>query len=94
MTSPEFNPIVRLYDSQKHSLRCHIDAMCAHCMGCTAEEVNPGFRAEVRACSAPDCPLFGVRPFRTKGQASCTKAAVHSDLATQHETEPSPRKVS
>ena len=62
----EFNPIARLAATEKHSLRAHINAMCAHCMGCTADSVEEGFRSEVRHCSAPACPLWDVRPYQTK----------------------------
>ena len=64
MKTMEHNPITRLADTKKHSLRAHINAMCAHCMGCTAEGINPGFRTEIRACSAPQCPLHKVRPYQ------------------------------
>ena len=72
--TPEHNPITRLADTQKHSLRAHIDAMCAYCMGCTAEGINPGFRSEIRACSAPNCPLYKVRPHQRKSSSNVCRA--------------------
>jgi hypothetical protein len=43
------------------SLRFAITAMCFECMGKAA-----GWRADVRDCTAPGCPLFQVRPGREK----------------------------
>lgn len=62
----EFNPIVRLANSKVRSLRASINAMCAHCMGCTYEEISPGFANEVKNCTANNCPLFKVRPYQDK----------------------------
>jgi len=61
----EYNPLQRLKKSKIRSLRASIDAMCAHCMGCTLEEINPGYVNEIRNCTAPNCPLFAVRPHQT-----------------------------
>lgn len=61
----EHNPIVRLIKLEKagkRSLRASIDAMCAHCMGCTSNSVESGFRREIRGCTAYNCPLHNVRP--------------------------------
>jgi hypothetical protein len=63
---PEFNPLIKLRDSENRSLRKHINAMCAHCMGCTLESINPGFANEIKHCTAPQCPLFAVRPYQEK----------------------------
>jgi hypothetical protein len=49
-----------------------IDAMCAHCMGCTAKEqgfcdgdhIEDGFREQIRSCSSLGCPLRAFRPFQ------------------------------
>lgn len=72
------NPVSRhfkLIAEGKRSRAAAIDAMCAHCMGCTAKEqgarnkdwTHPGFRKEIRNCSAPHCPLFEFRPFQKEG---------------------------
>ena len=69
------NPVSRhhaLLASGKRSMRAAIDAMCAHCMGCTAKEqglgeddwIEPGFRKSIRNCTSPGCPLRGLRPFQ------------------------------
>lgn len=62
---PEHNPIVRLAAmGEKVSLRAHINAKCSECMGCTTDHIESGFRAAIRACSAPACPLWPVRPYQ------------------------------
>jgi hypothetical protein len=69
------NPVSRFFallTNGKKSRKAAIDAMCAHCMGCTAKEqgyraedwIEPGFREQIRTCSAPGCPLWEFRPFR------------------------------
>lgn len=64
---PEFNPVARIAGKGKTaSLRAHINAKCAECMGCTPEAIEPGFIAEIKACSAPKCPLWPVRPYQVK----------------------------
>ena len=60
----EYNPIVKLETTNTRGQA--IKAMCAHCMGCTREEVEPGWRDNVRNCTSPACPLFGFRPFQDK----------------------------
>lgn len=60
---PEYNPVVRNIGNSK-SLRGALDAMCAHCMGCTADHIEPGFRESIRDCSAPACPLWQFRPYQ------------------------------
>ena len=50
-TTAEHNPIVRAR-SKPTSMRAAINAMCAQCMGCTEQMIEPGFRTEIRDCSA------------------------------------------
>jgi len=40
--------------------------MCAHCMGCTKDHIEPGFRECIRNCTAPSCPLYFYRPYQDK----------------------------
>lgn len=70
MSGPQHNPVAKIAGKgNTGSLRAHINAMCAHCMGCTAEHMERGFRAQIRACTAPACPLWPVRPYqRTTGE--------------------------
>lgn len=65
MVKRQTNPVKKIAGKGKTpSLRNHINAMCAHCMGCTATHIETGFRDAVRACSAPQCPLHPVRPYQ------------------------------
>ena len=47
-----------------------IKAMCAHCMGCTDDFLAENFRAEIRDCSAPKCPLHPFRPYQRKQESA------------------------
>lgn len=62
--APEFNPVRKWESSPKTSKALAIEAMCAHCMGCTKHHLEPGFRKAVAECSAPHCPLHAVRPYK------------------------------
>lgn len=54
--------------SNTNSFRKAIDAMCAHCMGCSKGHREPSFIEEVRNCTASQCPLWHFRPYRQKAQ--------------------------
>ena len=56
------NPLQRAL--KRPTLRNCINAKCAECMGCSLKHIEPGFREQIFLCSAPDCPLHGVRPYR------------------------------
>ena len=69
------NPVSRFFAllaQGKKSRQAAINAMCAHCMGCTAKEqgfreedwIEPGFRMQIRNCSSQGCSLWEFRPFR------------------------------
>ena len=69
------NPVSRhfaLLTINRRSMRAAFDAMCAHCMGCTAKEqgygeedwIEPGFRKLIRNCTSPGCPLWEFRPYQ------------------------------
>ncbi len=72
----EMNPIKRYY--VKSTRKAAINAMCAYCMGCMSTEqgngsqdhLEPGFRTEIRNCSAPACPLFDYRPYQANKTTS------------------------
>jgi hypothetical protein len=73
--APVNNPVKRYYVNESTSSRkAAIDAMCASCMGCSASEqgarfddwIEPGFRDQIRNCSAPHCPLHSFRPYQEK----------------------------
>ena len=64
-TRPIHNPYVRNIGNST-SLRRALDAMCAHCMGCTEDHLEPGFRHDIRDCSSKTCPLWRFRPYQKK----------------------------
>lgn len=41
-----------------------IAAFCAHCMGCTLERQEPGWKDSVRECTSTNCPLYNFRPYK------------------------------
>ncbi len=57
------NPVSRFLSS-KPSRKRAIEAMCAHCMGCTQDHFEPTTKADIRNCSAPHCPLYFYRPYQ------------------------------
>lgn len=58
------NPILRQKASDTR--KSAIEAMCAHCVGCTEHSVEEGFRSTIRDCENYVCPLFGWRPYQGK----------------------------
>lgn len=67
-TIPITNPIEKYH--QKPTRGNAIKAMCAQCMGCTAERQEPGFRSDIRDCASEACPLWKFRPYQPKGEAA------------------------
>ncbi len=59
-----YNPLLQ-YEKKRTRQRA-IKAMCAHCMGCTKDHIEPGFRECIRNCTAPNCPLYFYRPYQDK----------------------------
>ena len=58
------NPLL-IYD-KKPTRGKAIKAMCAHCMGCTRDHIEPGFRECIRNCTSIGCPLHLYRPYQKK----------------------------
>jgi len=56
------NP-VKINVGNTTSRKLAINAMCASCVGCTVNDVEPGWMAEIKHCSTPQCPLFLFRPY-------------------------------
>jgi hypothetical protein len=58
------NPILNL--EKKRTRQRAIKAMCAHCMGCTRDHIEQGFRECIRNCTSVNCPLHFYRPYQVK----------------------------
>ena len=58
------NPILAL--DKKMTRQRAIKAMCAHCMGCTKDHIEQGFRECVRNCTSVNCPLYFYRPYQAR----------------------------
>ena len=65
-SAPITNPILKYKEVPTRGNA--IKAMCAYCMGCTAESTEVGFRESIRDCTSPDCPLYAFRPYRSKAR--------------------------
>ena len=59
---PHLNPLARSINAPR-SRKLAITAACAHCMGCTVDHEEPGWRKTVKECSSYSCPLWRFRPF-------------------------------
>ncbi len=59
----EHNAVVKNLGNVK-SLRLAVNAMCFHCMGCTAENYEPGTKIAIRECTSTTCPLWHFRPYK------------------------------
>jgi len=70
------NPIIRA--KLKLTYKNAVHAMCAHCMGCTENHQEQGFRESISACTAPACPLYSLRPYRAEKTLEGPKRGVKS----------------
>lgn len=59
---PETNPVRKFQENPTRSKAIH--AMCATCMGCTEQAIEPGFRGMIRDCTSVKCPLHSFRPYQ------------------------------
>jgi len=62
----EHNAYKKYMDADHKTRGAAIKAMCAHCMGCNADHMEPGHRALVRECVSTGCPLHNFRPWQGK----------------------------
>ena len=62
----EFNPVLRYEQSKNKTRKAAINAMCAHCMGCTSKSIERGFASNIKHCSVQNCPLYVFRPYQQK----------------------------
>jgi len=65
----EMNPIVK--NLERSTRGRAIKAMCAHCMGCTAESLEPGFRTLIRDCASTHCPMGAKTIWRRRKCDKC-----------------------
>jgi hypothetical protein len=72
----ESNPIIRA--KIKLTYKNAVHAMCAHCMGCTDDHQEQGFRQSISDCTAPACPLYSLRPYRAEKSLEATKKGFKS----------------
>ncbi len=62
--SPDHN-LVRRASRNPVSRKAAIEAMCFQCMGGTAESLpDPGWKNDIRHCTARDCALWPHRPYQ------------------------------
>jgi len=62
MNKADPNPMSRF--ERKPTRGNAIKAMCAHCVGCTYESIEPGFRRLIKTCRSERCPLHRYRPYQ------------------------------
>lgn len=67
-TPMETNPVKRFWNNPTQGRA--IKAFCSHCVGCTREEIEPGFKETIRDCASTDCPLWMFRPYQAKEKAA------------------------
>ncbi len=86
----ETNPVKRFYQSGKKGWRPAINAMCATCVGCTAQlqgkgyqdYLPEGFRNEIRHCAVLGCPIHHLRPYQDKAPAN-GRTGEHSECESE-----------
>lgn len=61
------NPILKAKEVP-NSRRFAINAMCANCMGCTTENIEQGFRNNIKHCTSNSCPLHSFRPYQVEDE--------------------------
>jgi hypothetical protein len=69
-----FNPIKRARD--RRTRKNAINAMCAHCVGCTEISLEQGFKDTIKACTSVECPLYRYRPYQSNSIARTSKSSV------------------
>ena len=62
MSTRDHNPISRHLRSP--SRKNADDAMCARCVGCTRDHLEPRFKEDIKNCSDNDCPMHKRRPYQ------------------------------
>ena len=62
MSTRDHNPISR--NLRSPSRKNAADAMCARCVGCTRDHLEPGFKEDIKNCSDNECPMHEWRPYQ------------------------------
>ena len=68
MSTRDHNPISRHLRSP--SRKNADDAMCARCVGCTRDHLEPRFKEDIKNCSDNDCPMHKRRPYQKAEKTS------------------------
>jgi len=76
---PETNPIARYW--AKPSRPNAVKAKCSECMGCTRQEIVPGFRSMIRDCASKNCPLHPWRPYQQKTSRPATQDGGEQEIS-------------
>jgi len=69
------NPFDQLA-AKPNSKALAIKTMCAHCVGCTQNRLESGFRTLIAECEVYLCPLHSFRPYTTKTAHESTQSDV------------------
>ena len=78
------NPFDQLAAKPK-SKALAIKTMCAHCVGCTQNRLESGFRTLIAECEVFACPLHAFRPYAAKRVLNRSQDAVADDYAEESE---------
>lgn len=62
MSTRDHNPISRYLN--RPTRKNANNAMCARCVGCSIDHLEPGYRQDIKNCSVNDCPMHKQRPFQ------------------------------
>jgi hypothetical protein len=50
---------------ENNTRKTAIEAFCMRCMGTEdPDNPQPGYRTDIKGCTAPGCPLYNWRPYR------------------------------
>lgn len=72
MSTRDHNPISR--NLRSPSRKNAADAMCARCVGCTRDHLEPGFKEDIKNCSDNDCPIHEWRPYQKAEKTSLNRS--------------------
>ena len=76
MSTRDHNPISR--NLRSPSRKNADDAMCARCVGCTRDHLEPGFKEDIKNCSDNDCPMYKKRPYQQVSKKALEGAEIEN----------------